>query len=375
MSIILRYIYYLGFSMIQRRYFYTLDALRSLAFLTVFLAHLPLTGFPVINFLTESGGLRVTFFFVLSGFLITYILLHEKESKGKVKLKKFFVRRALRIWPLFYAMLLFAYLTPYILDFLQLPYSSDGYTPNWLFSALFLENYMMMFTESTPNVSPLLVTWSLCIDEHFYILWGILFYLVPSKKIHWVIIISIITAVITRIVYTHYSILTIDLFSNLDYFAFGAIPAYLIIKKEHIIERLTTFSSSIKYLLTVITICTILFFSNFKIPGMYIYMPVIIGSLYGLVIAFTLPSGKNKLFISNKNILSKISPYTYGLYLFHTIFLNLFLQLFGLYGFPLNNFLYIVLLGILALGCSLIASIISFKFFESKFLLLKRYFY
>lgn len=92
----------------QRRHFHTIDALRFFALPKVFLLHLPVTAFPIFNFFREGGGTGVIFFFVLSGFLITYILLSEKKQLGSINLKRFYIRRILRIWPLYYLMVGFA---------------------------------------------------------------------------------------------------------------------------------------------------------------------------------------------------------------------------------------------------------------------------
>ncbi|MGN6648183.1 MAG: acyltransferase family protein, partial [Cytophaga sp.] len=66
----------------NRKHFQTLDALRFFAFFKVFLFHIPIWSFPVLTFVKEGGGTAVTFFFALSGFLITYIILEEKKATG-----------------------------------------------------------------------------------------------------------------------------------------------------------------------------------------------------------------------------------------------------------------------------------------------------
>src|SRR3954447_9736754 len=130
--------------MIARRRFHSLDALRFFAFLKVFFLHIPVATFAVFNFLKNGGGTGVVFFFVLSGFLITYILLSEKTLTGTIKLKNFYLRRILRIWPLYYLILCLAFLTPYLASLFQFNTSGEGYTPNWMMSVLFLENYQMI---------------------------------------------------------------------------------------------------------------------------------------------------------------------------------------------------------------------------------------
>ena len=154
----------------SKKHFHTLDALRFFSFLIVFFHHIPVPENSWFSVFSKSGDVGVSFFFVLSGFLISYILIFDKKANKTINLKNFLAKRILKIWPLFYAMLLFAFLTPFILKQLQLSFSNEGYEPNWLLSVLFLENYNMMLTNNFPNVSPLRVMWSLCIEEHFYII-------------------------------------------------------------------------------------------------------------------------------------------------------------------------------------------------------------
>jgi peptidoglycan/LPS O-acetylase OafA/YrhL len=94
-------------------FFPNLDGLRFVSFFVVFLYHSLLSilsylkdssprVYTVLEFLFRHGNLGVNFFFVLSGFLITYLLIKEKEFNGRIHVPNFYVRRILRIWPLYY---------------------------------------------------------------------------------------------------------------------------------------------------------------------------------------------------------------------------------------------------------------------------------
>ena len=99
-------------------YFKGLDTLRAIAALVVVIGHIELQkkeiGIPnLINhpyIRLASGHIGVVLFFVLSGFLITYLLAKEKEKAGKIAFKKFYIRRIFRIWPLYYLILLLSFL-------------------------------------------------------------------------------------------------------------------------------------------------------------------------------------------------------------------------------------------------------------------------
>ena len=79
-----------------------LDGLRCLSILWVILIHLKLRGDPVFNLVASRGWMGVDMFFVISGFLITSILLHEHHAMGEISLRRFYARRILRIWPAYY---------------------------------------------------------------------------------------------------------------------------------------------------------------------------------------------------------------------------------------------------------------------------------
>lgn len=361
---------------VQKRHFQTFDALRFFAFLKVFLLHLPIIAFPWFNYLKAGGGIGVQFFFVLSGFLITYIILEEKRQTGRLNLKHFFIRRILRIWPLYYLMIVVAFITPYLLsNVLHLTSSAEGYNPEWGMSILFLENYKMMATGSHANVSPLSVMWSLCIEEHFYIVWGLLLYFCSLKKLPIVLMCALILGPVFRLIYVHHHMPTLDLFTNIDLFAWGAVPAYLLIAYP---EKLDSFVSRISFsvklifcllLLVIVPVCS----QYADDDNAFILLASALGMLFSVLILFTLPV-VNKIYISDRNLLSMAGVYTYGLYLYHTLVINLLKQVYTKIGWSLERADKAILFFIMALLLSLICSMLSYHLFEKQFLKLKKFF-
>ncbi len=358
-----------------RRYFHTFDALRFFAFFKVFLLHMPIVAFPWFNYVKAGGGIGVQFFFVLSGFLITYIILEEQKRAGQFNLKNFFVRRVLRIWPLYYLMVLVAYVTPYLLEnILHLPSSGAGYEPELWMSLSFLENYKMMMTHDHANVSPLSVMWSLCIEEHFYIIWGVALYFLKAKHAFKLIVLSLIFGLVSRYMYVANNIPTIDVLTNIDLFAFGAIPAYWLIKDEQGLERLIDkVSLRLKWwyvllLVVVVTIC-----SQYTSDGDFILLTSLLGALFALLITITL--GKtNSWQIGDRSVLTKLGMFTYGLYLYHTLVVNLALQVFNRLGWSVDEPAKAVLFFISSLVVTVLISMASYYLFERQFLKLKKYF-
>jgi peptidoglycan/LPS O-acetylase OafA/YrhL len=355
---------------IARKHFHTFDALRFFSFLLVFFHHVPTKPDGIISFFSKSGGIGVSFFFVLSGFLISYILMHEKISFEKISLKKFMMRRILRIWPLYYAMLLFAFATPYLLNYFNIAYSNEGYEPNWLISATFLENYKIMATNSFPNTSPLRVMWSICVEEHFYIIWGLAFYWLPLKKVPQMIGGFILLGTVCRLVYHSMGIASLDVFSNIDYFAYGAIPAYLLHFKPAQIEKFGRIKKGWKYGFALFTLALVFCIPNQSQNWIELLAPSVLGMTFSVLILITLPQ-QNALYISTSSVLSKLGIFTYALYLIHTIVINLMLKIDQMI-FDQYNWLFTATI---SLAITIIASIASYHLFEKHFLKLKKYFY
>lgn len=169
----------------RKVYFQYLDALRCLAFIAVFYAH---TGtifagatvthnFPLNIWMkfTVYGSYGVNFFFVLSGFLITYLLLKERTETGSISIKNFYIRRILRIWPV--------YFMTFFIGVCVLPFliSSDVYNvfimTNPIMSLqtityyfFFLGNFYQGLGFGIASLS-IGILWSVCVEEQFYLVW------------------------------------------------------------------------------------------------------------------------------------------------------------------------------------------------------------
>lgn len=357
-----------------KRQFHTFDALRFFACLKVFLHHLPILAFPWFVTLKAGGGIGVQFFFVLSGFLITYIILEEREQTGQLNLKHFFVRRMLRIWPLFYLAIAIAYFTPTILSTLNLGSSPVGYEPDWLWSALFLENYKMMITHSTPNVSPLGVMWSLCIEEHFYILWGILLYFIPIKRAIQLFLFCIVLAPVCRYIYISKGIPTLDILTNIDLFAYGAIPAYMLITHgKGLEETINQISIVWKRVFVISLLAIMVWFAQPHAEKWDVITTSLTGILFSILVLFTLPAN-SRFKIREGNVLNKWGTYTYGFYIYHTLVINLLLRLFERGGFNIDAGQGAVAFILTAFILSLGVSMLSYHFFEKQFLKFKKLF-
>jgi peptidoglycan/LPS O-acetylase OafA/YrhL len=137
-----------------------LDGMRMIAVVTVILSHV---GYPV------PADLGVNVFFVLSGFLITWLLLKEQARTGAVSLKKFYLRRAFRLLPAYYVFLALSLANYYGRSHGAVPQRTDIILPSLLYYA----NYFNAFHGHPPT--PISHTWSLAVEEQFYVLWPLAF--------------------------------------------------------------------------------------------------------------------------------------------------------------------------------------------------------
>lgn len=180
----------------RRRYFPALDGLRFLAFLLIFSHHaLPETiaGHPLLQSMARNAWCGVDLFFVLSGFLISYLLFVEEDKRqaetgvAAFSLPFFWVRRTLRIWPLYYLALALGFIVLPRLAGLDIgphvgtaQYAEIGQRYGWS-APLFMMNWTSMHWGYPPSMM-LAPLWSVCVEEQFYLLWPII--LVFLKRAH-----------------------------------------------------------------------------------------------------------------------------------------------------------------------------------------------
>lgn len=154
----------LGFEQMADSRLSALDGLRALAIIPVMLHHSPAMRAAVPEF--QSGWAGVDLFFVLSGYLITGILVRSKSKPGYYK--NFYARRALRIWPIYY---LFLLVIIFVVPRLAKPSPAQWpveFAPWFYF--VFLQNLFLNFN-FIPFLAP---TWSLVVEEQFYLVWPLL---------------------------------------------------------------------------------------------------------------------------------------------------------------------------------------------------------
>lgn len=292
------------------KYVKGLDTLRAMAVLLVIHEHWGPHSFKTSVFLTfifqkiiPDGKFGVDFFFVLSGFLITGILLDAKNDNLQVNwltvLRNFVARRCLRIFPIYYLCLILLFILNYPdvrKDFAYL----ITYTENFL---VFKRNFWDAFCH----------TWSLAVEEQFYLIWPLIILLSPKRLILPVLISFIIlgtaAGLITAYLYGPYAIVLP--FNCFNAFAIGGL--YSLARMDSLI--LARFKQTLTYALPLaILLYLFLAFGYLNCPGR-IFNAIISISL----IIYVVEAKYSRFFsaVIHNRVLVKIGQISYGVYLYH----------------------------------------------------------
>ena len=345
-------------------YFNKLDSLRTIAFFLVFWSHAFSSSFKdlsnnyylqsIIDKLTLTGGIGVNIFFVLSGFLITYLMLQEEKVTKKFNILNFYKRRILRIWPLYYLIMIVGV---FVLPLLSDMFYFDGVIiPN----LIFLNN----FTDFEP--AHIGITWSVAIEEQFYLVWPIIFLLIKSKKKLLVFSLLIFFhSFIFKLMHPATDYAYGHTFGNTIFLMTGCIGGILFMKYEYKIKN--SFVGIPNYLyFNILIIMLLIILPVFNV--FFNFLSILTLPIFYLTLILNLTINSN----NNSSLFSKMGKYTYGMYLYHLTIL-LFVKIV----FDLNNLDYInnasinFIVALLALFITLATSIISYNYFERPFLKLK----
>jgi len=338
-------------------YWPQLDGMRSLAFMLVFFHHvskvpaaqrvLPELILRCIDSICLWGWIGVDIFFTLSGFLITHLLLSEKKKFGSISFKLFFARRALRIWPVYYTLLIFACVIVPLMQWqsLNLHLYQDFLLKQFLPLTFFVGNYSLTFATNVllkftsglayPVVFLLLPTWSLAVEEQFYLTWPFLLKALPTPRaMYKIILILTITSLMVRAMLwyvSHYmlhmsypiAIYYHTTLSHLEPLMAGALCAVTISYFPDFKQRLKPFVPHLMALLSALVVLSLYLFPDIAL-NTYMNIPlftfVAFACLLLLVIALVSPAVAQGF--SNK-ALASFGKLTYAMYLVHMFFIAL----------------------------------------------------
>lgn len=363
-----------------------LDGVRGFAVLLVLMVHiLPYNPVSVelpfskyVHSFSHMGWVGVDIFFVLSGFLITTILLRTKAGDGYFK--NFYARRSLRIFPLYYLTITMVFVLVYLFFpdqreevVFSLPWYYF-YVSNWGFSFLTLADPFAIG-----------LTWSLAIEEQFYLIWPLIVCYLNSKRLTVFSLILVISSLILRIVIPYiYISPTVDYgelfyhatFTRLDSLILGALIA-IAYESKSLKKTLNVLAAPV-FVVALAMVAYLVYLNPISPlwdnPPMYIYGFTFIAlGAGGLIVMLTTYSENNLLRrIFRIRFLSFFGKYSYAIYLFHRIpilFLDKYFKENSISGYP-GWFLF----SFLALLIPVIMALISWNLFEGPILNLKKYF-
>ncbi len=347
----------------KKIYFNGLDALRFIAAFAVLIFHSSQWyhykfDTPFKMFL-HNLPVAVDFFFMLSGFLIIYLLLVEKQTTGTISLKNFYIRRFLRIFPLYYLIILIAYL-----------YLQDGTHVAWNKFMYFWGNFWLI-KQNAWTLSALNPLWSISIEEHFYLFIPFLIWVTPVKYLKyllWSIVIFSFGFRIyaTRTIPDNWMTIYMHTFSQMDLLAIGGLTALYHFYKPIKINlpdwvypvMLTAFL----ILMTLLDSKDYTTIYNASVKKYVFDIPLLF-----LLIFFIFSENKYFEKIKQNKWLNYFGKISYGIYLYNAFIIDLLDRIHWLH----EHYLAKIWLDI---GITLLVASISYEFFEKQLLKLKRKF-
>ena len=371
--------------MFPKKYFKNLDATRAIAFFVVFAAHgfvfsdadgLNNNLFSSITSYGKLGFLGLEYFFVLSSFLITWIALEEYQFSNKFKLKAFLIRRALRVWPLYFLVVFLAFFGEFLLR-LIFNYEIDE-LPNVLYFISFIVNFYTI-ENGTHYLFFLVFLWSISIEEQFYIFWAFIL----KFLIKYLNLISLIMVVISILFRSYYTILNpsndmlyFHTCSAIGNFGIGSFLAVSCFRKTKLFNFLKTLNKTQKLTFYTLFIFSIFFYDFiFSKSAFIIFERIFFSIFFGLIIVDQGFNSKITIQLGKSIFLNYLGKISYGLYCYHGIVITILVFVVDSFSFPNSFFLSLFVYPILILTFTIFIANLSFKYFESKFLKIKKKYY
>jgi peptidoglycan/LPS O-acetylase OafA/YrhL len=324
------------------------------------------------------GTLAVTFFFVLSGFLITFLLLTEKAKYQTINIQSFYIRRALRIWPVYYLIsALGLFILPNVTT-LTIPILSskvEAQQPvNSFLYFFFLPNIALGLKYVVPYASHL---WSIGVEEQFYVFWPWIF---KSAKRQLMIMISIIIAFFLMRVCCNYltnnflsfrelgnSLYEILDRTRIDCMAIGGIGAFLIHGNSHWFKRyFINFTTTVASILFPI----LLIVTNIDFD----YIQHLLFAISFLLFIINVSCSERSLFRLEGKLWDFLGNISYSIYMYQYLAIGLILLVFKKFNALTFTTFHNVLFHILCQVLVVLLAYTSYRFLETPFLKLKKRF-
>ena len=358
------------------KYFKELNALRFIGFVGIFFGHVFFSNdIEIVNSKIYStlysygkilGFISIDSFFVLSSFLITWKGLEELKVTKKFQFKNFLIRRSLRIWPLYFLVILLGFLIEFMKSYFTQDISS---LPSFWSFILFILNFDII-KNGYEFLFFMVFMWSISVEEQFYIFWALVLKWFQNHllKISFLII---LISIIFRIYFINDSLnLNFHTVSALGNFGVGALAAIAAFNNSILITKIRDFSKTQIVIIYLISLIIFIAIPSLQNHDLFIVIQRVLFSFVFAFIILEQTYSQQSIFklsrIKYFNFFGKIS---YGLYCYHGIMITIVLK-FSDY-FSKSLFTSIFIFPTLIFCGTLLFSHLSYKFFESKILKLK----
>lgn len=305
---------YETFSRVRR--FGSLDALRALSIFAVMFHH---AKFPASVPILDRGSSGVHLFFAISGFLIPTLLLREKRTYGSVSLRDFYIRRSLRIFPLYYAVLL-VYIV--LVSTVERDTAAGAeFISNLPYFFTYTQNWFVQYDETRRNI--FYFSWSLATEEQFYLVFPGLVAFLSTRRVLFALGVTAAVAFLTHFSFldawlSHETVGHYMLWSIAPCIVLGALAAVVLDSRTGYRWLYLIFGH--RYSLPV-TACATLFALSFPETGMGLeYITYIL--FVGLVIAAVIREDNGLARFLHNPFLIRIGMISYGLYMLHMLCFN-----------------------------------------------------
>jgi peptidoglycan/LPS O-acetylase OafA/YrhL len=373
---------------VEKAHLPALDGLRGIAILLVLSSHLIDASSIHSRFaralisIPHSGWAGVDLFFVLSGFLITGILLDNKSAPGYFR--NFYARRILRIFPLYYAILILVFgLLPYVAAFPQ-----DGLrqlAPEQVWFWTYTSNLRSSITDTELNAPGVFLNhfWSLAIEEQFYVLWPAVVFVCAPRTLARICAAIIVGSPILRVVGALAGLDVWQLTSgtpfHLDSLALGALLAWASRHHEGGLGALFSLAGGVALAALLLLAAMLWRFEGLRQTALEMTITLsLLAAMFGGVLSMLVARPRSAMAraISWSGI-RLFGHYSYGLYVFASLLQPYLEKVFAtrlinehLHSFVLSGIVHLVL----EVGTCLVVAMLSYHVFEKRFLRLKKYF-
>jgi len=328
---------------------------------------------PVI---ANAGPLGVVFFFVLSGFLITYLLLREKEVAGHISIRKFYLRRIYRIWPLYFLIVLVGFLVLPHFALFDVPVQRRLLEPvfwqSFALCMVMLPNLAFAIFNHPPNIGQI---WSIGVEEQFYLIWPWLIRKSKNLLRTILIFVSIFMVIkLTALLLDHYT--SIKVFnvmrkffamSRLESMAIGAIGALYIFRNKETVLRWVY--HPVTQILSFLSIPIMVFFT----PVIFHNVIHLVYSVVFLIIIMNVSANPKTLVNLENRIFDYLGRISYGLYMYHIMVIVFVLHV---YKDPMGEYRDLtakenIVVYAASIFITIVISALSYELFEKRFIRIK----